>query len=105
MKTFKVKSDGKVYTVKANDAEHAIKLVKTAGNVTKKNLEDNVKDAATDDQIRYIHERGKDIATFADSLKTLQSGGKVRGYNSSKELADEIITFAKGIIDVCSRIK
>ena len=28
MKTFKVKSNGKVYNVKANDAEHAVKLVK-----------------------------------------------------------------------------
>lgn len=28
MKTFKVKSNGKVYNVKANDAEHAAKLVK-----------------------------------------------------------------------------
>lgn len=64
-----------------------------------------MKDDVTDNQIQYIRERGKDIAVFADALKKLQRGEKVTGYASAKDVADEIVTFAKGIIEVCGRIK
>ena len=65
MKTFKVKSNGKVYTVKANDAEAAVKLVKTAGNVTEKNLENSIKDfdtvyaASLAEELASVLRRGK----------------------------------------------
>lgn len=75
------------------------------GNVTEKNLEDSVKDNVTDNQIRYIRERAKDIVVFTDALKKLQSGGKVTGYADIKDVTDEIITFANGIIDVCRAIR
>ena len=90
MKKYKI--NGQI--VHANSVSDAIDVVKRT-----------MKDDVTDNQIQYIRERGKDIAVFADALKKLQNGEKVTGYTSLKDVTDEIVTFAKGIIDVCGRIK
>lgn len=74
----------------------------TGQNVGKEN-----KEMTADNEnrkVRYIHERCKDIAVFADAIKTLQNGETVQGYKSVKELTEEIAILTKDIIDVCARI-
>lgn len=97
----------KVITAIRDDENRHIENLQAVvnGNITEKNFEDCVKDNVTDNQIRYIRERAKDIVVFTDALKKLQSGGKVTGYADIKDVTDEIITFANAIIDVCRAIR
>lgn len=76
------------------------------GNVTEKNLEDSkTNDDASANQIAYLKRAASSIVTFANALETIASGKPVRGYNTSKEVADEIIDVVESIKDVCGRIK
>ena len=71
-----------------------------------KNLEDSkTNDDASANQIAYLKRAASSIVTFANALEIIASGQPVRGYNTSKEVADEIIDVVESIKDVCGRIK
>ena len=65
---------------------------------------EEITDAASQSQVQLLKSHAKSIEVFANCLNDLANGKTVRGYATTKDVVDEIRTFARNIEQLCNRI-